>query len=74
MDPQFPLTIDQARQINRDLAEMEVRAGEMVNLMAAGCGESDQTTIRAQELVASVQRLKWALERRANGNVASASG
>jgi hypothetical protein len=63
MATQYPLTVEQLSQMKQDLSEMEVRASEIHHLMAAGFGEADQRTIRAEELSAAIQRLRWAMER-----------
>jgi len=63
MATQYPLTIEQMRTMAQDLEDMKVRADEMFHLMSAGCGETDPRTVRAEELVAAIQRLQWALER-----------
>jgi hypothetical protein len=68
MATQYPLTIEQLRVMVRDLADMKTRADEMFNLMKAGCGETDQRTLRAEELTAAIQRLQWAIERTGDGN------
>ena len=74
MPSRYPLTIDQFRDMKRDLAEMQIRATEMLNLMVAGCGESDPRTIRAEELAAAIQRLQWAIERGEDGGQTSVAG
>ena len=70
MPSRYPLTIDQFRDMKRDLAEMQIRATEMLNLMVAGCGESDPRTIRAEELAA----LDGPLESLDGGGQTSAAG
>jgi hypothetical protein len=74
MAAKYPLTTEQYRQIELDLAEMRVRADEIFHLMSAGCGESDPRTSRAEEVAAAIQRLQWAMERVANGNGIAATG
>ena len=74
MPSRYPLTIEQLREINRDLADMKVRAEEMLNLMGAACGEADQRAVRAQELAAAIQRLQWAIERSEKGQGISVAG
>ena len=73
MPAKYPLTAEQFRQIERDLAEMRVRAEEIFHLMSAGCGESDPRTSRAEEVTGAIQRLQWAIERM-TGRKASAAG
>ena len=74
MAAKYPLTAEQFHQIERDLAEMRVRAEEIFHLMAAGCGESDPRTARAEEVTGAIQRLQWAMERMTDGRKASAAG
>jgi hypothetical protein len=74
MVDKYPLTVEQFRQIEQDLAEMRVRAEEIFHLMSAGCGESDPRTSRAEEVTGAIQRLQWAMERTADGLIASAAG
>jgi hypothetical protein len=61
--------------MKHDLEEMKVRSDEMASLLAAGLGDEDQRTLRAQEVSAAIQRLQWAMERSGRrGGVASAGG
>jgi hypothetical protein len=59
----YHLTSEQLSQLKRDLDEMKLRAEEIANFISLDFGSEDSRTVRAQELVASVQRLQWALER-----------
>ena len=68
---QDPLTIEQLRQMKRDLEEMKVRADEMTALLGTGFGTKDQRARRAQELSGAIQRLQWAFDR---GEKASGAG
>jgi hypothetical protein len=63
MTERYLPTIDQIRQAKLDLAEMKERAEEISRFTSAGYGESDRRTVRAQELVAALQRLIWEIER-----------
>ena len=63
MDAQYRLSGEQLRQIELDLTEMCVRADEMFRLLTAGFGDADPRAIRAEELMAAIQRLQWAMER-----------
>src|SRR5262245_9933002 len=63
MPSHHPLTGDQLRSINQDIAEMRKHADKVLQLMTAGYGESDERTIRAGELNAAIQGLEWAMER-----------
>ena len=63
MPDRYPLTIDQLRQVEKDLAEMKTRAEEISQLMEAVYGNADPKTMRAQDVSAVIQRLQWELER-----------
>ena len=63
MEDRYPLTNDQLRQTDTDLAEMQTRAEEIWRLIAAAYGETDQRAVRADEAYAAVQRLRWVIER-----------
>lgn len=63
MATQNPLTVEQLRQMQRDLVEMKMRSDEMSALLCAGFGADDQRTFRAQELSSAILRLQWAIER-----------
>ena len=58
-----PLTHDQAVQLRRDLTLVEERLKDIAILMRICYGEDSPPVIRADETAASLQRLKWALER-----------
>ena len=45
----YPLTNDQLNEVQRDVLEMNARADELAQLLAAAFGEADQRTIRAKE-------------------------
>ena len=66
----YPLTHDQLEEVQRDVLEMNARADELAQLLAAAFGEADQRTIRAKEIDAALQRLQWAMKR---SNAAKAS-
>ena len=59
----YPLTNDQLQVVQRDILEMNGRADELAQLLAAAFGEADQRTIRAKEIDAAFQRLQWAMQR-----------
>ena len=63
MTDQFPLTIDQLRQVKSDIAETALRAEEISRLMTTAYGDSDQRAIRAQEVCGALQRLQWEMDR-----------
>lgn len=58
-----PLTADQAVQLRRDLTLIEERLQDIAILMRICYGDDSQAVIRADEISAALQRLKWALER-----------
>jgi Trm5-related predicted tRNA methylase len=58
-----PLTAEQAVQLRRDLTLVEERLQDIAILMRICYGEESQAVIRADEAAASLQRLKWELER-----------
>lgn len=66
----YPLTNDQLQEVRRDVLEMNARADEIAQLLAAAFGEADQRTIRAKEIEAAFQRLQWVMQR---SNAAKAS-
>ena len=59
----YPLTSDQRRQLDEDLANVADRLQEIIILMRVTYGEERQPAIRAEETSAALQRLKWELER-----------
>ena len=63
MFSEHPLKPEQVRQMARDLDEMKVRCEEMAQMTRNGFGAEDQRTIRAEELLAAIQRMQWALDR-----------
>jgi Trm5-related predicted tRNA methylase len=58
-----PLTSEQTVQLRRDLTLVEERLQDIAILMRICYGEDSQSVIRADETAASLQRLKWELER-----------
>jgi hypothetical protein len=58
-----PLTKDQKRQLDEDLRNVEDKLNGIVGLMRAAHGEESQPAIRAEEVWAALQRLRWQLER-----------
>jgi len=65
----YPLTNDQLQDV-QDILEMNARADELAQLLAAAFGETDRRAIRAKEIDAAFQRLQWAMQR---SNAAKAS-
>ena len=59
----FPLTAEQKSQLDQDLKYIEQRLQDITVLMRAGYGEDSQAAVRAEEISAALQRLKWELER-----------
>ena len=57
------LTAEQSIQLRRDLTLVEERLQDIAILMRICYGEESQAVIRADETAASLQRLKWELER-----------
>ena len=70
-DDLHPLTAEQKVQLHRDLTFVEERLRDIAILMRVSYGEESQAVIRADETAASLQRLKWELER---SKVQKASG
>ena len=58
----YALSNDQLQVVQRDILEMNARADELAQLLAAAFGEADQRTIRAKEIDAAFQRLQWAMQ------------
>ena len=58
-----PLTLEQRIQLGEDLALVEERMQNIAVLMHACHGDESQAAIRADEVDAALQRLKWALDR-----------
>jgi len=62
-----PLTSDQKKQLEEDLRNVDAALEAIIVLMGACFGEGSQPAIRAEETAASLQRLKWELERMEEG-------
>jgi hypothetical protein len=58
-----PLTAEQTRQLEEDIAYVEERLRDISVLMRVCHGDNSQPAIRADETAAALQRLKWELER-----------
>jgi hypothetical protein len=56
-------TSAQAVQLRHDLTLIEERLQDIAILMRISYGENSQPVIRADQISAALQRLKWALER-----------
>lgn len=63
MSDRYPITIDQARELQTDLTGMLNQSAEILQLLTAAYGDSDRRAVRAWELNASVQRLIAELDR-----------
>jgi hypothetical protein len=58
-----PLTNEQKTLLRHDLTLIEEKLQDICVLMHACYGDDSQPAIRADETAASLQRLKWELER-----------
>ena len=58
-----PLTVEQRRQLDQDIAIVQERLQNISVLMHACYGDESQPAIRADEVDGALQRLKWQLER-----------
>jgi hypothetical protein len=61
------ITADQRTQLQNDLAAIEALLQSITVLMCACYGAESQPAVRAEEAAASLQRLKWELERMRQG-------
>jgi hypothetical protein len=59
----YPLTGEQRTQLEQDLKLIQERLQAIDVLMHACYGDDSQAAIRADEVDAALQRLKWELER-----------
>ena len=59
----YPLTAEQRRQLEQDLACIEERLEGIAVLMSACYGDYSPPATRAAEVSAALQRLKWELKR-----------
>jgi hypothetical protein len=59
----YPLTIDQKKQLDADLAFLEERIGAIAALMCASYGNESPQATRAGELADALQRLKREIAR-----------
>lgn len=60
---QHPLTVTQHREIEQDIQHLQDMADQLSSLLTGAYGDQDQRAVRASELAASAQRLRWAMER-----------
>jgi hypothetical protein len=63
MNERYPMTVEQRRALNGDLAEVQGKLDEILTLIRACYGDTVEVRVRAEESAAALQRLKWALER-----------
>jgi len=66
----YPLTVEQRTQLDQDLRLILERVQAVGVLMHACYGDASQAAIRADEVDAALQRLKWELERLAKTQTA----
>lgn len=60
----YPMTVEQARNLDESLKAIFENLKDIANLLRACNGETDITASRAEEAGGAVQRLIWAVERR----------
>lgn len=66
------MTIEQSRNLNKDLAEIAARLDHILTVLRVSFDEEDAPVFRTQEARAAVQRLVWAVERQSQTAPASA--
>lgn len=66
------ITIEQSRNLNRDLAEIISRLDRIVSVLRVSFDQEDPPVFRAQEVRAAVQRLVWAIDRQSKSAASSA--
>ena len=59
----YPITVEQQKQLEQDLKLIQERVQAIDVLMHACYGDASQAAVRADEVDAALQRLKWELER-----------
>ena len=67
-----PLTVRQQVYLRDDLASFEEKMLGIAILVHAAHGEDSQVVVRADEILCSLQRFKWELERVQKADAASA--
>jgi hypothetical protein len=68
----YPLTAEQRKQFDQDLAWVEDRLEGIAVLMSACYGDYSPPATRAGEVSAALQRLKWELKRTEQENQVAA--
>jgi len=63
MSERYPMTVEQRRTLNGDLAGIHEKLEEILTLIRACYDDTADVRVRAEESAAALQRLKWALER-----------
>jgi hypothetical protein len=63
MTERYPMTVEQRRLLQQDIAEIQEKLNDMFSLLGACYGDKADSTIRAGEAAAAVQRLEWAVGR-----------
>jgi hypothetical protein len=61
-----PYQFNKLQQVNQDVAELTHHAQEIAKILVAAYGLEDPRAVRAQEISDAIQRLQWAMERKAN--------
>ena len=57
------MTVQQRQLLKRDLAELREKLTDVVSLIRSSYGETTEPATRAEETLAALQRLEWAIER-----------
>jgi len=68
------MTKDQRQTLDQDLATIMESLGSIANLLRACYGDADPSVYRAEEALAAVQRLLWALERKSQTATSGSNG
>src|SRR5947208_15558812 len=63
MNERYPMTVEQRRALNGDLAGIQEKLEDILTLIRACYDDTGDVRVRAEESAAALQRLKWALER-----------
>jgi len=70
----YPMTEDQRQALDRDLATIMEKLGDVASLLRACYDGQDPPVWRAAEALAAMQRLLWALERVDGGLLGETAG
>jgi hypothetical protein len=63
MAERYPMTVEQRRLLDQDLADLQEKLNGILSLLGVCCGVKSDPAIRAGEAAAAVQRLAWAVAR-----------